>query len=347
MEIKGLALPNLRKTRSSAFYKDPANCIGTRKALPSGVARFSRTPRFQVSFVQRQDLTPKTPGNEASFRLALVEFFQSGCKASPTHPRRYNTPGVHPWPRSCGVLKFVHAQDQRPVMWTLQGNDMSECFVTYYRVSTQRQGASGLGLDAQRSSVTQYLSGRTQTVLAEFVEVETGKGANALEKRPQLRLALELCRKTGARLLIAKLDRLARNVHFVSGLIETGVDFIAADMPNANKVMIQMHAVMSEWERDQISERTKAALAAAKARGVVLGATGPDNLKSCNQERQQNARDFRGRLQPVLDGMLAQGLSRRAMVERLNDLGIKAPRGGAWSLGQVQRQLLLPSTAAY
>ena len=104
-------------------------------------------------------------------------------------------------------------------------------------------------------------------LIGEFVEVETGKGANALEKRPKLRNALDTCRKHGATLIIAKLDRLARNVHFVSGLLETGCDFVAADMPHANKVMIQMHAVMSEWERDQISSRTKAALAAAKARG--------------------------------------------------------------------------------
>jgi DNA invertase Pin-like site-specific DNA recombinase len=137
--------------------------------------------------------------------------------------------------------------------------------------------------------------------------------------------------------LIAKLDRLARNVHFVSGLIETGVDFIAADMPNANKVMIQMHAVMSEWERDQISERTKAALAAAKARGVVLGATGPANLKRHTQQRQEAAGAFQQRLRPVLSGFIAQGLTRRAMVTQLNLLQIKAPRGGAWSLGQVQR----------
>jgi len=210
-------------------------------------------------------------------------------------------------------------------------------FVTYYRVSTQRQGASGLGLDAQRQTVAQYLSERARTVLTEFVEVETGKGANALEKRPELRKALELCRKSGATLLIAKLDRLARNVHFVSGLIETGVDFIAADMPNANKVMIQMHAVMSEWERDQISERTKAALAAAKARGVILGATGPSNLRRHTEQRQDAARVFRERLKPVLDGFVAQGLSRRAMVKHLNALKITAPRGGKWSLGQVQR----------
>jgi len=117
-------------------------------------------------------------------------------------------------------------------------------FVAYYRVSTQRQGASGLGLDAQRQVVSRYLSERGQSAVGEFVEVETGKGANALDRRPELRKALELCKRSGATLLIAKLDRLARNVHFVSGLIETGVDFVAADMPNANKVMIQMHAVM-------------------------------------------------------------------------------------------------------
>lgn len=173
-------------------------------------------------------------------------------------------------------------------------------------------------------------------------QVGSGKGANALEKRPQLRLALEHCKKTGATLLIAKLDRLARNVHFVSGLIETGVDFIAADMPNANKVMIQMHAVMSECERDQISERTRAALAAAKARGVVLGATGPQNLRRHVQERQALAEAFRARLQPVLEAFMGQGMSQRAMVTQLNNLGIAAPRGGLWSYGQVQRLTRIP-----
>jgi DNA invertase Pin-like site-specific DNA recombinase len=216
-------------------------------------------------------------------------------------------------------------------------------FVTYIRVSTDRQGASGLGLDAQRAVVERFLSARGRAAIGEFCEVETGKGANALERRPQLRLALELCRKTGATLLIAKLDRLARNVHFVSGLIETGVDFIAADMPNANKVMIQMHAVMSEWERDQISERTKAALAAAKARGVVLGATGPQNLRRHVEQRRATAEVFRARLRPILNGLISQKLSHRDIVGQLNALAIQAPRGGAWSLAQVQRVLKFPS----
>lgn len=210
-------------------------------------------------------------------------------------------------------------------------------FVTYYRVSTVRQGLSGLGLEAQRQTVSQYLTGSTRTVLAEFVEVETGKGANALEKRPQLRMALELCRKSGATLLIAKLDRLARNVHFVSGLMESKVKFVACDLPEANQLTIHIMAAFAEHEARRISERTRDALAAAKARGVVLGATGPANLNRHTQQRQDAACAFNARLTPLLNGFASQGLSRRAMVAQLNDLGIKAPRGGAWSLGQVQR----------
>lgn len=218
-------------------------------------------------------------------------------------------------------------------------------FVTYYRVSTARQGLSGLGLDAQRQTVAQYLSGASRTVLTEFVEVETGKGANALEKRPELRKALELCRKSGATLLIAKLDRLARNVHFVSGLMESKVKFVACDLPEANQLTIHIMAAFAEHEARRISERTRDALAAAKARGVILGATGPANLKRHTQQRQDAACAFTARLMPVLNGFMAQGLSRRAMVVQLNDLGIKAPRGGAWSLGQVQRVINLPLAA--
>lgn len=210
-------------------------------------------------------------------------------------------------------------------------------FVTYYRVSTQRQGASGLGLEAQRQTVAQYLLGAHRTTVGEFLEVETGKGADPLSRRPQLRLALDLCKRTGATLLIAKLDRLARNVYFVSGLMESKVSFVACDLPEANQLTIHIMAAFAEHEARRISERTRDALAAAKARGVVLGATGPTNLKTCNDLRQHKAQEFRDRLRPVLDGMVAQGLSRRTMVIRLNDLGIKAPMGGAWSLGQVQR----------
>ena len=214
---------------------------------------------------------------------------------------------------------------------------MTDKFITYFRVSTQKQGVSGLGLEAQRQAVSAYLSGRAKTVLEEFLEVETGKGANALEKRPQLRLALERCRKIGATLLIAKLDRLARNVHFVSGLMESRVRFVACDLPEASDLTIHIMAAFAEHEAKRISERTREALTAAKARGVVLGATGPTNLKRHLEQRQQAAQAFRERVRPVLEGLAAQGLSRRAMVVRLNELGLTTRRGGDWSLGQVQR----------
>lgn len=210
-------------------------------------------------------------------------------------------------------------------------------FIAYYRVSTQKQGQSGLGLEAQESAVMSYLNGGRWELVESFTEIETGKGANALERRPQLRAAMEQCKKMKATLVIAKLDRLARNVHFVSGLIESGVEFMAADMPHANKTMIQIHAVMSEHERDQISARTKAALTAAKARGVVLGAAGAANLKPNIEERQQAAEEFAGKLKGVIEGMKARGLSQRAMCDELNKLGIKTARGGEWSLIQLQR----------
>lgn len=212
-------------------------------------------------------------------------------------------------------------------------------YVAYYRVSTQKQGASGLGLEAQKQSVRQYLSNHNYDLVAEFTEIETGKGADALSKRPQLKQALELCRKSSATLLIAKLDRLARNVHFVSGLIETNCDFIAVDMPQANKVMLQIHAVMSEYERDQISARTKAALKAAKKKGRVLGKAGPTNLKANLDTRKKAADDFARKLSSVIEGFKASKLNQRQMVEELNQLEISTAKGGTWTLVQLQRVL--------
>lgn len=210
-------------------------------------------------------------------------------------------------------------------------------YVAYYRVSTQQQGVSGLGLDAQRKAVADFVAAGSWQPVAEFEEVESGKGANALARRPQLQAALAVCKKHDATLIIAKLDRLARNVHFVSGLLEAGVDFMAADMPSANKVMIQMHAVMSEWERDQISARTKAALAAAKARGVVLGRTGPANLRPHLARRRAAADAFASRLAGQIEGFRLRGLTQRQMVAELNQLAISAAGGGRWSLVQLQR----------
>jgi DNA invertase Pin-like site-specific DNA recombinase len=210
-------------------------------------------------------------------------------------------------------------------------------FVAYLRVSTVRQGISGLGLEAQRCSVEEYLHRTNASSCAEFIEVESGKGSNALDRRPQLQLALDACKRQKATLVIAKLDRLARNVHFISGLLETGVEFVAADMPEASKVMLHMHAVMAEWERDQISARTKAALAAAKARGVHLGVTGRDNLNRNAQARKAAANDFAERLRGVLQGFMSAGYTQRKVVSELNQLGILTANGNGWSLIQVQR----------
>src|SRR3954451_10900345 len=140
-------------------------------------------------------------------------------------------------------------------------------FVAYYRVSTARQGASGLGLEAQREAVACYLNGGSWTLAAEFVEIESGKRND----RPELTEALATCRRIGATLIIAKLDRLARNVAFVSNLMESGVEFVAVDFPTANRLTIHILAAVAEHEREMISTRTKAALAAAKARGTRLG----------------------------------------------------------------------------
>jgi DNA invertase Pin-like site-specific DNA recombinase len=140
-------------------------------------------------------------------------------------------------------------------------------FVAYYRVSTDHQGASGLGLNAQRQAVARHMATADQ-LLAEFTEIESGRRDT---NRPQLHAALAQCRKRGATLLIARLDRLARNVAFIAGLMESGVDFVAVDMPQANRLTIHILAAVAEHEREMISQRTKAALAQAKARDKRLG----------------------------------------------------------------------------
>lgn len=212
-------------------------------------------------------------------------------------------------------------------------------FIAYYRVSTARQGQSGLGLDAQRESVSRYLNGGAWELIGEFTETETGKGADALAKRPQLRAALELCKRQGATLIIAKLDRLARNVAFIAGMMESRVKFVACDMPDANELTVHIMAAFAEHEAKRIGERTRDALAAAKARGVRLGVAGPANLKPNVEARQQAADAFAGKLAGVVAGFRARGLSQREMVDELNALGIKTPNGSAWHRGQLCRLL--------
>lgn len=211
---------------------------------------------------------------------------------------------------------------------------MNGVFVTYCRVSTQRQGKSGLGLDAQRKAIKEYLNGGEHDVLKEFTEVETGKGSNALDKRPVLREAIAYAKKYKAKLLIAKLDRLARNVHFISSLMESKVDFVIADMPEANALTIHLLSAVAEYERELISKRTKDALAAAKDRGVKLG---NPNLKSDNTLRRAQATEFAESLRATLEGYKANGLSQRVICNELDSIGITTPRGGQWSQVQLQR----------
>ncbi|QPK64007.1 recombinase family protein [Methylomonas sp. LL1] len=210
-------------------------------------------------------------------------------------------------------------------------------FIAYYRVSTQKQGQSGLGLEAQQQAVMSYLNGGQWDLAQEFTEVETGKGSDAMNKRPQLKAAIDAAKKQKATLIIAKLDRLARNVHFVSGLMESKVRFVACDMPEANELTIHIMAAFAEHEAKRISQRTKDALAIAKTRGVVLGAAGAANLKPNIEQRQQAADEFANKLKGIIEGMKGLGLSQRAMCDELNQLGIKTARGGAWSLVQLQR----------
>lgn len=215
-------------------------------------------------------------------------------------------------------------------------------YVAYYRVSTQRQGASGLGLESQKAAVETFVASRGGEVLAAFTEVESG----AKVKRPELMKALAEAKRQGAVLLIAKLDRLARNVHFLSGLMEAGVEVQAADMPSANKFMLHIMAAVAEHEREAISARTKAALGAAKARGVKLGwaiegrAEEAQRASAAAAERRQAEADkFAGQVGPLAVALAAEGYSLRAVAAELNGRGIATPRGKAWAATSVRNLL--------
>lgn len=201
---------------------------------------------------------------------------------------------------------------------------MSEkSYVSYGRVSTDRQGRSGLGLEAQRTAVHQFVSQRGGSIIAEYIEVESGKRND----RPQLAQALTECRRRHATLVIAKLDRLARNVALIANLMDSRVEFVCCDMPDANRLTLHIMAAMAEYERTAISERTKVALAAAKARGVVLGANGA----KIAAQRIEEADAFARRMAPVIQGLRAEGFSTiRALTEEMNRRSVPSARGGKW-----------------
>jgi DNA invertase Pin-like site-specific DNA recombinase len=217
-------------------------------------------------------------------------------------------------------------------------------FVAYYRVSTDRQGASGLGLEAQQADVKAFAARMGGTILASFTEIESGKH----DDRPQLEAARARARALKATLLIAKLDRLSRDATFLLGLQKAELDFVAVDMPDANRLTVGIMALIAQHEREAISTRTKAALAAAKARGVKLGnphgsphwrgdqpwrAKGqPNAVQAVKDGAADRARD----LAPILAELEAEGItSANAKAAALNARAVPTPRGGKWTARSV------------
>lgn len=217
-------------------------------------------------------------------------------------------------------------------------------FVAYYRVSTRRQGASGLGLEGQRKAVEEFLNGGHWSIAAEFTEVESG----SKDDRPELAKAIAACRLYGAKLVIAKIDRLSRDVHFLTGLEKAGVRFVAADMPEANEMVVHMMAVVAQAERKMISKRTKDALAAAKARGVKLGgdrgkgtAFTSQNNGAGREALQARSKARAAELAPTIAELRSQGVaSLGGLARALTERGIPTARGGSqWTPMQVSRVL--------
>jgi DNA invertase Pin-like site-specific DNA recombinase len=219
-------------------------------------------------------------------------------------------------------------------------------YVTYCRVSTAKQGESGLGLEAQRSTVTSYANSSNGRVIAEYVEVESGTHCD----RPQLTKALAHARQSKATLVVAKLDRLARNVAFLSTLMESGVQFVACDNPSATKLTLHILVAVAENEVEMIRARTRAALAAAKARGTLLGSARPGHWQGreqCRLEgaakgnvasatvRSMRAEQAHAEIFPIVKALRDEGLTLRQIAVRLNAEGRGTRRGKLWTPAHV------------
>jgi DNA invertase Pin-like site-specific DNA recombinase len=207
-------------------------------------------------------------------------------------------------------------------------------FISYLRVSTDKQGERGYGLDAQRKAVADYLNGGSWELLGEYVEIESGKRSD----RPKLAEALAACKKHRARLVIAKLDRLSRNVAFIAALMDGKTDFVCVDFPSANRLTLHILAAVAEHEREMIAKRTKDGLAAAKARGVVLG--NPDLAAANKAAAAERAKA----LAPVLAE--CEGMSARRTAAELNARQVATPTGAPWSAKTVLRVRERIGTAA-
>jgi DNA invertase Pin-like site-specific DNA recombinase len=216
-------------------------------------------------------------------------------------------------------------------------------FVSYLRVSTARQGVRGLGIEAQRQAVETFAQGQGGPIVAEYVEVETGKGHDALDRRPKLAAALDHARRLKVPVLVAKLDRLGRDVHFISGLMVNRVPFLVADLgENAAPFMLHIFAALAQQERKLISERTRAALQSAKARGVVLGKAGtPEGATTARAARIAYAWEANAGTRAVIADIQRSGVTTyRAIAKALQARGVRTPAGRtAWQHTQVSRLL--------
>ena len=221
--------------------------------------------------------------------------------------------------------------------------------VAYLRVSTDRQGKSGLGLEAQRARLETFAKQESLEIVHEFVEVETGKGADALDARPQLKAAIEAARREhGAPIVVAKLDRLSRDVHFISGLMSQKIPFIVADLgPNVDPFMLHIYAALAEKERGMISERTRAALGAAKQRGVRLGNPRLGEARLVRSGRRVSYFLAHGsEIRAAIEAGLGRGAtSLDGLARALNERGVASPEGKAWYKTTVQAYLLQSSTS--
>lgn len=206
-------------------------------------------------------------------------------------------------------------------------------FVTYIRVSTSGQGRSGLGIEAQRQALAHFAAAEGYEVVREFVEVETGKGSDALDRRPQLKAALAAARKLKCHVGVAKLDRLSRDVHFISGLMAHKVPFLVAELgPDVDPFVLHLFAALAEKERALISTRTRQALSAAKARGVTLGnprlhMARKGAVEAVKAEAERHAANV---LPIIREAQKAGASTLRQIAEALNARGIPTPRGGQW-----------------
>ena len=214
-----------------------------------------------------------------------------------------------------------------------------ESAIAYLRVSTQRQQRSGLGIEAQRATIARFAEAEGLTVIAEYVEAETGKGADALDRRPQLAAALAAARNAKCAVLVSKLDRLSRDVAFISGLMAQRVPFIVAELGrDADPFMLHLYAALAEKERRLISERTRAALAAKKVAGAALG--NPRNIVQAGElgrtVQAATADTFVANVMPIIGAIRSTGATTfEAITQALNQRGIRAPRGGQWRASSV------------